>query len=231
MARTAKPARRRTAEELIAIRGVRGGLLFVLADDAPLAELLAELARKLQTAQANAPARQALTVYFEVGARSLTEEDEAAIRQAVAAHGNVDIGGFDGMPPLADWRQKETFVHKGTVRSGQVLEHDGDIVVIGDVNPGAKVIAAGDVYVMGHLRGSASAGAAGDRTAVVAAAYFEPLQVAIAGVARRAPEKYRQAAEMEFAYLDGEMMAVERMSFLPQHRGRAQLRREAAPAT
>lgn len=219
MARSAKPARRREQGESITIKGTKNGLLFTLADRAPWPELLAELQERLSGERPEWTPSSSLTVYMELGDRVLADDEEKALRRIFATHGNVIVGGLQGVPPAPqEARRHEPYVYKGTLRSGQVIEHDGDVVVIGDVNPGAQIVATGDVYVMGNLRGSASAGAAGDRDAVVAATYFSPLQVKIADVARRSPESHARAAEMEFAYLEGENMAVERMSYLAQHR-------------
>jgi septum site-determining protein MinC len=67
-----------------------------------------------------------------------------------------------------DERKSLKVVNK-TLRSGQRIEHDGDVLIIGDVNPDAYVIASGNIIVMGTLRGIAHAGARGDETAVVMA--------------------------------------------------------------
>jgi septum site-determining protein MinC len=83
-------------------------------------------------------------------------------------------------PPPAEKPVTVPFLYRGTLRSGQVVRHAGPIVVIGDVNPGAEVIGGSDVYIWGRLRGMVHAGAAGDRTAVIGALDFEPVQVRIA---------------------------------------------------
>lgn len=217
MAKSAGPASARKARELVIVKGLRNGLVFVLAENAPFVEVLSELGEKLQGALHDFLSGPPMNVYVDRGTRELTDEDERAIRKLFATHGNLIIGGFDG-PPSVGLGPKDPYVYKGTLRSGRVIEHDGDVVLIGDVNAGAQIVATGDVYVMGHLRGSAHAGAGGNRSAVVAAAYFEPLQVRIAGVVRRSPDGRPAAAEMEFAYLDGDQMAVEKMSFLALHR-------------
>jgi septum site-determining protein MinC len=66
-------------------------------------------------------------------------------------------------------------------RSGYKVSHQGHVVVIGDVNPGAEVIAGGSIVVWGRLRGAAHAGADGDQAACVCALGFEPTQLRIAG--------------------------------------------------
>lgn len=73
-----------------------------------------------------------------------------------------------------------TLYQRGTIRSGQVLRHLGNIVVVGDVNPGAELIASGDIVVFGVLRGQAHAGAQGDPTATVTALELTPTQLRIA---------------------------------------------------
>jgi septum site-determining protein MinC len=71
-------------------------------------------------------------------------------------------------------------VIKETLRSGRSVYHEGGIVVIGDVNPGAELVAGGDVIVWGRLRGFVQAGAHGDETAVICALHLNPTQLRIA---------------------------------------------------
>jgi septum site-determining protein MinC len=68
-----------------------------------------------------------------------------------------------------------------TLRSGFSMEQSGHVVIIGDVNPGAEIIAGGDVVVWGRLRGMVHAGANGNREAVVCALDLSPTQLRIAG--------------------------------------------------
>jgi septum site-determining protein MinC len=73
-----------------------------------------------------------------------------------------------------------TLYHRGTLRGGQALHNLGNLVVIGDVNPGAELVASGDIVVFGALRGVAHAGAQGDRAARVIALELAPTQLRIA---------------------------------------------------
>jgi septum site-determining protein MinC len=74
----------------------------------------------------------------------------------------------------------ETLYHVGTLRGGQALHHVGNIVVVGDVNPGAELVATGDVVVFGRLAGVAHAGAQGESTARVFALDLDATQLRIA---------------------------------------------------
>jgi septum site-determining protein MinC len=76
-----------------------------------------------------------------------------------------------------------------TVRSGQVVRHQGHITLIGDVNPGAEVIAGGSVVVWGRLRGMVHAGALGDDRALICALELRPTQLRIANLIARTPEE------------------------------------------
>ena len=87
------------------------------------------------------------------------------------------------------------FVNR-TVRSGQCLVHSGYIVVLGDVNPGAELIAGGDVIVWGHLRGTVHAGAMGDAGRSVCALDLSPTQLRIGNHIARTPEGKRRPKDI-----------------------------------
>lgn len=98
------------------------------------------------------------------------------------------------------------FVH-GTLRSGQEVAYNGNIVVIGDVNPGALLKAKGNIVVLGSLRGVAQAGVGGNRYAVVAAYSLLPTQLRIADYIVRPPEDDIQYKYPEIArVVDGEVV-------------------------
>jgi septum site-determining protein MinC len=86
--------------------------------------------------------------------------------------------------------EQAAFIHR-TMRSGTSIQHPGHVVVLGDVNPGAEIIAGGNVIVWGHLRGVVHAGAAGDEDAVVCALDLAPAQLRIAGQIAPKPEVAR----------------------------------------
>jgi septum site-determining protein MinC len=95
-----------------------------------------------------------------------------------------------------------------TLRSGQQLRHPGSIAVIGDVNPGAEVVAGGDIVVWGKLRGIVHAGAMGNESAVVCALDLAPTQLRIAQYIARSPEGRRRKPTPEVARVrDGKIVA------------------------
>ncbi|RBP46710.1 septum site-determining protein MinC [Garciella nitratireducens] len=76
-----------------------------------------------------------------------------------------------------------------TLRSGSRIQYDGNIVIIGDVNPGAEVIATGNIIVIGALRGIAHAGYLGNNYACVIAFSLQPTQLRISNIITRAPDQ------------------------------------------
>lgn len=81
-------------------------------------------------------------------------------------------------------KASDTIFHRGSLRSGQRIEYEGSIVVLGDVNGGAEVIAGDHVIVLGILRGLAHAGAKGNKKAIIAAAEIECPQIRIANIVK-----------------------------------------------
>lgn len=106
----------------------------------------------------------------------------------------------------------ETLFVKRTLRSGQVLEARGDLTLIGDVNPGAELVAGGSIVVWGHLRGIVHAGAFGDETAVICALDLDPQQLRIASKIAVAPKGKRRHIQPEQARLDKGEIIVESWS-------------------
>lgn len=78
--------------------------------------------------------------------------------------------------------------YKGTLRSGQTLETRESLVIIGDVNPGATVIAGGNIVIIGALKGSVSAGSNGNNSSFVMALVMEPIQIQIADTIARSSD-------------------------------------------
>lgn len=96
----------------------------------------------------------------------------------------------------------ETKFHKGSLRSGQRIEFEGTLVVIGDVNPGAEVIAGENIIILGDLRGLAHAGAKGNRDAIIEAVSIYATQIRIADIVK------------EIEKQDGEIMEIKTSAYI-----------------
>ena len=96
-----------------------------------------------------------------------------------------------------------------TLRSGRTIHSEGHVVIFGDVNPGAKVIAVGDIVIWGKLRGFVHAGVNGDESAIVCALDMSPSQLRIAGFVVTSPPDKRKKIVPEVALVRKNQIIVE----------------------
>jgi septum formation inhibitor MinC len=96
----------------------------------------------------------------------------------------------------------------GPVRSGVILDHEGHVIVFGDVNPGAEVRATGNIIVLGRLRGTAHAGI-GQDSGFILALRLEPQQLRIGRMVARAADSDTPASDAEIAHITSGGILVE----------------------
>ena len=221
----------------VELKGYLGGLRLIIDSDASIAEI--ELAIKQRLANLG-DSLTGTTVKIEQLNRSLspedvsyfyslmqreyglappyTDEEIVASSQLTSPSAKQPIRGIPANPPntsiyhesLSEEKEKAEFI-RHTLRSGQVERFlEGNIVVIGDVNPGAEVTASGDIIILGNLRGIAHAGALGNIAATVIAMNMEPTQLRIGNVITRPPSrKHRRKPVMEVARIKQGNVIVE----------------------
>jgi septum site-determining protein MinC len=116
--------------------------------------------------------------------------------------------------------QADGLVVQRTLRSGQSLRHPGDVVVIGDVNSGAEVVAGGNILVWGRVRGLVHAGALGNEEAVICALDLAPTQLRIGSHIARTPEEQWSRPVPEMVVVrEGRLVAVPWHSGDPRRSG------------
>ena len=102
----------------------------------------------------------------------------------------------------------ETKFHRGSLRSGQRIEEDGSIVILGDVNSGAEVIASDNIVVLGTLRGLAHAGAKGNKEAIVSAGRLDTVQIRIANIVKEIDRDEELLCKLAYVYVEGEEINI-----------------------
>jgi septum site-determining protein MinC len=113
-------------------------------------------------------------------------------------------------PYLHDPRDSDdTLLLRRTVRSGQAIHHASNIVIMGDVNPGAEIVASGDIIVWGVLRGMVHAGYPNNENAIVCSLVLSPVQLRIAHLLSRPPDGFQVQARPEFATIKNGQIVVE----------------------
>jgi septum site-determining protein MinC len=120
--------------------------------------------------------------------------------------GWADSGTMTPLPSAA------LTIHRGTLRAGDHLQVEGSVLLLGDVNPGARVTAGGHVLVWGRLRGVAHAGAGGAPGARIVAMQLQPVQLRIGSVVARGPEESPPAGQAEEASLVAGEIRIEAAS-------------------
>ena len=105
-------------------------------------------------------------------------------------------------------KKKDDILHKGTVRSGERISSNGNLCIIGDVNPGAIVSAKKNIYVWGKLLGIAFAGKSGNKNASIASLYLNPLQLRIADVIAIGPKEKPKNCYPEIAVIDKQTIII-----------------------
>ena len=101
----------------------------------------------------------------------------------------------------------EAVLVQRTLRSGHNINYFGHVIVVGDVNPGAEIIAGGNVVVWGRLRGTVHAGADGDQNAIVCAIDLSPMQLRIADQISVAPSQKKKAQPEIARLVDKQVIA------------------------
>lgn len=108
-----------------------------------------------------------------------------------------------------DIATSETQFHRGSLRSGQKIEFEGSLVILGDVNAGAEVLAGENIVVLGILRGMAHAGAKGNKEAIIAAASIESPQIRIANIVKEIEKEEFEENVKTCAYVNEEEVILE----------------------
>ena len=109
---------------------------------------------------------------------------------------------------LFNSKKREDILHEGTVRSGDRISSNGNLCIIGDVNPGAIVSAKKNIYVWGKLLGIAFAGKGGNNKSSISSLYLRPLQLRIADIIAIGPKDKPQNSYPEIALIDNQTIII-----------------------
>ncbi|MFS0727365.1 septum site-determining protein MinC [Paenibacillus sp. 1P07SE] len=206
----------------ITIKGVKEGLVFLLDDACDFSALLEELQYKLEKSHHQVLTGPLIHVHVRLGSRQCSEEQKESLLELIRSRGNLLVQSIEAEGGDTQEREAEAGNLKlmtGVIRSGQTVVHEGNLLLIGDVNPGGTIRCTGDIYVLGALRGMAHAGEQGRQDAIIAASLLKPTQLRIAEVISRPPDEWLGSdAAMEFAYLEESQMQIDKLSQLYRFR-------------
>ena len=151
---------------------------------------------------------------IRVTGKILTNKELEEIREIIKSEIKFDTPTTLGLHSITrsykkDVGTSETTFHKGSLRSGQRLEVEGSLVIIGDVNAGAEVIAADNIAVIGTLRGLAHAGAKGNKEAIIAASTLDAVQIRISNIVKEFDMNEEYVYDNAYIYADGDQIVIE----------------------
>ena len=118
-----------------------------------------------------------VTLRAVISKSSITNETAQTL--GLETHISKPIAERSGQAFVTSVGGDEAILVKRTLRSGNSISFPGHVIIIGDVNPGAEIIAGGDIIVWGRLKGTVHAGASGDEDAIVCALELTPTQLRI----------------------------------------------------
>ncbi len=200
----------------IVIQQKQNEIILKIHEQASQEEILKELKKKIiELKKLYGKENTPIYVTGKVLKNREIEEIETLIKESI----NVSVV-FDSPRVLGLHSIKRTFedeiqnsdtkFHKGSLRSGQKLEYEGSIVLIGDLNGGAEIIAGENIAVIGILRGLAHAGAKGNKKAIVTASSIEAPQVRIANIVKELEKKEEQVeTKRTYAYIQENEIILE----------------------
>lgn len=209
----------------IEIKGLKGEFVILFDDQVTLYKAITLLEEKLSSNKDFFKD----TVFKEIKAKKLSENDKNIIALFLKEHHNIELPQYNQQkvrPRDKGDRKKEaskkeifdSFEGKGsqqtkfvfeTLRSGTLVDFDGHVVVIGDVNPGARVQATGNVIILGNLRGTVHAGANGNKETFVFAERLLPIQLRISNSIAILSEKDKAVEEPLIASIKEDNIVIE----------------------
>jgi septum site-determining protein MinC len=222
----------------VVIKSNKYGIHLVLDKDVEFDAILKEIVDKFKDTEKFFKSAK-LAISFE--GRELTTDEEQEIIDAITNNTSIKIFCIVDNNPAHEEFIKQQIEHyqatyeqpivdnggiqfyHGTLRSGQTVESETGIVVIGDVNPGATVSSYGNIVVLGNVKGNVYAGIGGDDKAFIFALNLDPIQIRIGSIIAKSPDKTytvgrrrRRLKETkvnpQIAYANGDMICIESLT-------------------
>lgn len=183
----------------VVIKGSKSGMTVILDPQIPFEQLVEDVGTKFrESARFWGSVQMTLTLE----GRRMSPSEEFRIIQAITDNSQVDILCLLDTDAnriarcekalterLMELSSQTGQFYKGNLQRGDVLESEASVVIIGDVDHGARVMAKGNIIILGLLHGTAYAGVAGNEEAVVVAFEMAPMQLRIAGYSTQTEEK------------------------------------------
>ncbi|MFJ8516263.1 septum site-determining protein MinC [Lysinibacillus xylanilyticus] len=185
-------------KQLVNMKGTKDGFVLHLDDQCAYVDLVEELKKKVSESGIDSK----VDVQLYLGYRYCSDEQIKELikivqetEQLIVSKVQSEVLTVHESNQKRLESQQDTYI--GVVRSGQVLRSQGDIIIVGNVNPNGRVEAGGNVYVLGKLKGIAHAGVHGNKEAIIAASLFEATHIMIADQVQAMSDEHVKAIKHE----------------------------------
>mgnify|MGYP002573338283 FL=1 len=186
-----------------------------IAEDAEQKRIISELSRKISDLKKlYKDEKTPIRIVGKVLKNKEIDEIKELIKEKIDVEIDFDMPKSLGLSSITrTFKQEiaisETKFHRGSLRSGQRLETEGSIVIIGDVNSGAEVIASDNIVVVGTLRGLAHAGAKGNKNAIIAAGKLDAVQIRISNIVKEIDRDEEPLHKQAYIFVDNDKIVID----------------------
>ena len=190
-------------------------IVIKIAEDAEQKKIISELTKKLSDLKKlYKEDKTPIKIVGKVLKNKEIDEIQELIKEKIDVDIDFDMPKSLGLSSITrTFKQEvaisETKFHRGSLRSGQRLETEGSIVIIGDVNSGAEVIASDNIVVLGNLRGLAHAGAKGNKNAIIAAGKLDAVQLRISNIVKEIDRDEEPVHTQAYVYVEEDKIIIE----------------------
>lgn len=197
---------------IISVQLKKGETVLKIAQDAEQREIIQVLRKKLpELKKIYKSEKIPIKVTGKVLKNREIDEIQKLIKEKIDVNIDFDMPKTLGLSSIKRTFEQATIIsettfHRGSLRSGQKLEIEGSVVILGDVNSGAEVIASENIVVLGSLRGLAHAGAKGNKQAIIGAGTLDTVQIRIANIIKEIDRDEEPLHKQAYIYiLDGKI--------------------------
>lgn len=198
-------------QKIVTLKGTKEGFQLLIDQAASFKMILEEMSKLVEPLKKEATADKPLELTLKTGNRLFTEKEKEDTINLIEEKSHLKVKAIESevvtVQEALDWHnQVSTKLQVSTVRSGQIIEVEGDLLLVGSVHPGGTVKATGSIFILGDLKGIAHAGVSGKESSVVIANLSYNAQVRIVDhvhvIEQSENENSEVSSKIEVVYLD-----------------------------
>lgn len=201
-------------KQSVTLKGTKDGFVLTLDESVAFETVLSDLDQLLEKLHSEnkeqKEVQKGISLEVKTGMRFFSEDEKAKITEKISSKSQFQLKKISAevltYQQATEWHESNSLqMEIQTIRSGQVLQAPGDILLIGKIHPGGTIRASGSIFILGELLGLAHAGFNGDNEAIVVADFQTDAQIRIAESVQIIENKAKNQAgtdEKQFAYIN-----------------------------